>query len=349
MPGFQEMSPDQRRILVNAQQAYSAYRDVLSALDQYRGGMHWKTAKGRQYLFRSRPGSSKGQVVGPRNPHTEAILADFRTSRLKAQKRRDGLRDKLRDNARYVRAAHLGRMDRVSAGILRVLDRGGWLDSGIWVVGSNAMYAYEAASGVILGNDVLQTEDLDLLFDARKSLTLAARKGPGLLASLRKVDKSFDAIQAGHFRATNDQGFMVDLIKPLPRPPGKIERRKPDVDGGSDRDWLAAEIEGLDLLFNGPAFDQIVMASDGMGVRMRVPDPRFFAAHKLYVSGRPDRSPLKSRKDRVQAEAVVQMVREHLPDLSLEAPETKAIPKSLRDAMAAIPDTAVDWSGKPGL
>lgn len=49
-----EMTGDQRRIFVDATQLHHAYREVAAKSRGYRGGMHWKKVKGRDYLFRSR-------------------------------------------------------------------------------------------------------------------------------------------------------------------------------------------------------------------------------------------------------------------------------------------------------
>jgi hypothetical protein len=41
-----EMTADQRRIHIDTAQLHSAYVDASSNYRSYRGGMHWKTAKG---------------------------------------------------------------------------------------------------------------------------------------------------------------------------------------------------------------------------------------------------------------------------------------------------------------
>ena len=51
---FNEMSDNQRRIFIDAAQLYEAFMAVHHKSRAYRGGMHWKKAKGRDYLFRSR-------------------------------------------------------------------------------------------------------------------------------------------------------------------------------------------------------------------------------------------------------------------------------------------------------
>jgi hypothetical protein len=105
----------------------------------------------------------------------------------------------------------------------------------------------------------------------------------------------------------------VDFIKPVPHPPWKDEPGGIDSEGG---DLIAAEIEGLVWLQNAAPFEAVAIDDTGQPLLMVVPDPRVFAIHKLWLSKRPDRDPLKRPRDRAQAVAVGQMVTQYLPHLS---------------------------------
>ena len=56
--------------------------------------------------------------------------------------------------------------------ILNALDREGMLGKRIFVVGTNALSAYELMTGVLLSSDLLATKDMDLLWDHRPRLSL---------------------------------------------------------------------------------------------------------------------------------------------------------------------------------
>lgn len=43
-----EMNDDQRRIYIDAAQLHEAYMDAYTRSSAYRGGMHWKKAKGKE-------------------------------------------------------------------------------------------------------------------------------------------------------------------------------------------------------------------------------------------------------------------------------------------------------------
>ena len=67
-------------------------------------------------------------------------------------------------------------------------------------------------------SSVMETADIDILWEARSRLTLAADiRGAGLIGLLRQADRSFEPAAARSFRPVNGTGFMVDLLKALPK------------------------------------------------------------------------------------------------------------------------------------
>lgn len=83
-------------------------------------------------------------------------------------------------------------------------------------MGTHALYAYEAASGVRLASEITSTRDIDLLWDTRKRVMFAqrlAQDAPSMLAALQKVDKSFQVIEDQKYIAINEDGFAVDIIR----------------------------------------------------------------------------------------------------------------------------------------
>jgi hypothetical protein len=64
--------------------------------------------------------------------------------------------------------------------------------------------------------------------------------------------------------------------------------------------------------------DAVAIDEDGWPVPMRVPDPRAFALHKAWLSGLPEREPLKKPRDLEQARSVAKLVIDEMPHLSFE-------------------------------
>jgi hypothetical protein len=322
---YREMTDSQRRVFIDTVQLYDAYRAAFQKNRSYKGGMHWKKAKSREYLFRSHDRYGYGKSLGPRSPETEKILADFRLAKQKAKNRLSSLQDRLKEQARFCKAAMIQRVPKTVTGILRVLDQHNILGHNVIVIDTNAMYAYEAAAGIFFDAPMMSTKDVDILWDIRRKLTLVAdsdSKPDGLLGIIRKADRSFEAVRSEDFRAVNRDGYMVDLIKPLPK---KIMQKELDRIG-SPGDLKAVEIRNLHWLISSPKFSQIVIGDDGMPAPMIVPDPRAFALHKFWLSNQDDREPVKKKRDRGQAIAVGKLVVEHLPQYRFDASELRMFP-----------------------
>lgn len=218
-------------------------------------------------------------------------------------------------------------MPTLSARILRQIDKRGLLGHGLRVVGTNALYAYEAACGVFLDASLTTTEDIDLLFDARSRLHLIGDNeitADSLLQTLKYVDRSFRRTRQS-FRAENDEGFLVDLIKPMTNPPWRGGRSQI----GTREDLEASEIEGLVWLEIAPAFEQLATDEHGHPVRIVAPDPRAFAIHKHWMSVKANRDPLKRRRDEEQALCVKDLVQRYLKHLPFEVDQLRYFPREV--------------------
>lgn len=318
---FAEFDLEQRRRLVNARQAFEAWRDASIERRRSRGSMRWKTVAGKDYLFfRKYRGVEHSR--GVRGADTERLAAEFAENRTRLATRMERLGDRLAAMAKVNRAMDLGRVPTLAARILRKLDEEGLLGEHLLVVGTHAMFAYEAAAGVIFDEGLTETEDLDLLWDARRRLRIALVdvRAEGVIGILKKVDRSFSRSRG--YRAVNSDGYYVDLIRPMEK--DEMLSALKGV-GDSDDDIEAAAIEGLHWLINSPKFEQIVMGADGIPLYMACVDPRAFALHKYWVSKRGDRDPLKRRRDEAQAIAVAAVATQYL-DMSFRKKELAAIP-----------------------
>jgi len=320
---FVELSNEQRRQLIDAQQAYSAWRPSAMELSKL-GTMRAQASKGRRYMYKVH-----GSVRKSLGPETPALIRqkaehDAKLSGLKRTIR--SLQKRLDDMAPVNRALNLGRIPKIAARILREIDREGLLGSHVIVAGTNALYAYETATGTILEREHVATTDADLLWDTKQSLLLAATgvRREGLMGILRRVDHSFVADYG--FNATNSQGYIVDLLCPET---DDITRMK------ASSDLEATPMPGAEWLLGCPQFERIIIGEDGWPLRIVVPEPRTFALHKLWVSQRDDRDPLKRPRDASHAHLVAELSRIYLR-LPMTAKDMPWLPKELRDRIQDI-------------
>ncbi len=329
---FQELNGDQSRELINSSQRFEAYLDALQRERGYRGSMSFVERSGTEYLLRDyydeKSGLRRQKSLGRRDAATEATYQDFTAGKADSAVRRQGLMESLQRQAAVNRALRLGRVPEISARIVRALDGAGLLAHGIKIVGTNAVFAYEAAAGVHLPPELTTTEDIDMLFDARARIRLALDEDVPertLLGLLKIVDKSFVRTPR-KFQAVNASGFLVDLIKPERNPPWKIEAAS--VSNHSS-DLEPSPIGGLAWHESAPAFEAIAIDARGFPVRIVAPDPRAFAVHKFWLSEQPNRNPAKRRRDRLQAQAVAELTVKYLQHLPFEIAALKSFPKSI--------------------
>ena len=143
-----ELTNDQRKYLIDTAQMYESYIEAKRHAESYRHGMTWKRSRGKEYLFRLSGRTGHGRSLGVRSPETEQIEVEFREGKARALVRLDAIKSRIDEFAVINRALRLGRVPNVVARILRLLDEKGLLGQEFIVLGTQCLYAYEAAAGV---------------------------------------------------------------------------------------------------------------------------------------------------------------------------------------------------------
>ena len=311
--------------------------------------MRWAERSGTEYLLRK---IGKAETsVGPRTKETEETYQAFLKGRAENKDKLTGLAARIDELAPLNVAMGLGRVPRIAARILRACDEQGLLGEHLIVVGTNALYAYEVMAGVHVDSGLVASGDIDLLYDARRhmSLALTGVTTGGLIGLLKKVDASFAPTNPRSFRAANRHGYLVDLIRPEAR--DVFRDRLPASLTDLPDDWEGAAIFGLGWLVNSPKLEAIAVDENGYPVRLVVIDPRAFALHKVWISRRPDRDPLKSTRDLEQAKAAGTIATQYLRK-SFDASDLTALPNELRQlapnlfaelSTTAKPSTTPNW------
>ena len=316
---FSELSLDQRRQLIDIQQRHGAWRFADRAFRaSNKGSMSWKTVGGKHYLYRIDGRVQKG--LGARSAETEALKEAYMSRRTMERARVIKMLKAINDSARVNRAMGMARVPQIAADVIREFDRSGLLGDGLFIVGTHALYAYEARSGI--------TFEPEHLADVQARLVLAidGKKRDVLLHILRNVDKTF-SVQGDLFRAVNADGYLVDVIRPMRKNEGSLGEY--DLGG-----MVPAGIDGLNWLINSARFEATAIAEDGKPVWMSCIDPRAFALHKLWVSKQDSREAIKRRRDAVQAAAVAEVAQ--LIGLKFDKRELTALPKELLNGVGVL-------------
>ena len=223
MHQFQDIGDDARRQYIDARAAFEALEAAQAQAATVRGGMYWKTVAGSDYLIRTSAGNAQ-KSLGPRSSDTEAMQMSFAARKADAEARVKALKATVLRHQRMNRALFVGRVPAVVIDILNML-QGQGIAEHFTVVGTHAVYAYEAAAGVRVESAAVATRDVDLLWDTRKRFKLATqlkRLDSSMLALLRKVASG--RVGAGalginkmqELQASGDP--LMEAIEVLPEP-----------------------------------------------------------------------------------------------------------------------------------
>lgn len=98
------------------------------------------------------------------------------------------------------------------------------------------------------------------------------------------------------------------------------------------------EIESLKWLASAPAYTATVFDTQGYPLHLETVDPRAFALHKWFIAQQPERQAIKKERDRQQAIAVSQLVRNYLPGLAYAKALQRIFPGRINEMQQDLDD-----------
>lgn len=313
-----DYTDEQARALVNLRQRYMAWRDAERALRALPYDLRRKAVGAYEYLYEIRDRSGNGTSRGRWDEEAERRLSEYKAEKAAAKERLAKGRVRLDEGARLVRALRVPMLAAAPGPILREADCRGLLDGDLLVVGTNCLVAYqqEAVAQFEIADE---TEDFDLAWTGEER-----PEGAPVWELLKAVDPTFAVNTEREFQARNADSYEVELLVAPSRAEALGRREKPRPIPLPEQEWL--------LL--GKPVDQVVPCRDGSAARLVVPDPRWFALHKLWLADQAKRDPFKRRKDREQGLAVLDAVAQAMPHYPLGEEFSGAIPAELADSWA---------------
>lgn len=299
---FLPLPDNAARQVIDSTTVFTEYRRVKAGARAYAGGMYWKRQGDYEYLVKTQPDNRQTRI-GARSAQTEAVLAEFTTRKRALEQRLKSLRAALTEAERLNKAVKAGRTPAMVIALLNTLDDAR-LAEHFTVVGTHALYAYETAAGVRIVQGALATQDVDLLWDARKRvqfLTDLGRLDGSMLKVLQRVDKSFERKQGQNETAINARGFEVDFLRRQPEGDDPHPFRFSD----DEDDLWPVQALRASVLTNAPRFVHPVISSTGTMAMMSTIAPAAFVDFKRWMAQHaPNRPEPKRRRDLRQADIV---------------------------------------------
>ncbi len=310
----QPFTDEQARALVNLRPRYEAAIEAERALAALPYNLVRKRVGEREYLYEAIDRLNNGKSLGPMSPANEQKLADYRATKADLQTRRETALALVGEIGRLARPLRLPVLSSAAGEVLRELDRRGLLGETLLVVGTNCLPAYALEAGATIADAPDETDDFDVAWVAEEESEEAA-----LWAALKAVDSTFALNTERTFQARNAKAYEVELLVAPSRKPTMHPREQPRPIPLPEQEWLLP----------GRRVDQVVPCRDGSAARLVVPDPRWFALHKLWMADQSKRNPLKRGKDRKQGIALLDTVAAAMPHYPLDAGFVAEIPDGL--------------------
>jgi hypothetical protein len=294
--------PDEAaRQVIDAQTILAELTRVKVLARQVEGGMYWKREGAYEYLIKTGPRNQQ-QRLGARSPELEITYSAFKSRKAETEARLASLKTAAATAQRLNKAVRAGRVPSLVVDLLNKLEDSG-LAHHFTVVGTHALYAYEAAAGVRIVAGALATQDVDLLWDARQRVRFLAdikHLDKSMLQLLKEVDPSFERKELHAETAINAKGFAVDFLRRMQEGddphPFKLSEAEEDL-------WPVMA-ERAKVLTEAPRFQHVVIGATGKMAVMHTISPVTFVEFKRWLADRPNREPSKRRRDALQAQTV---------------------------------------------
>ncbi|MSU92016.1 hypothetical protein GE300_20895 [Rhodobacteraceae bacterium 2CG4] len=297
--------------------AQVTYQDLLrlhldEAASMLIGSLEERRRSGRTYLYdRYRLGRQvKSRYIGEDTPELRQRLARAADLRAEAEARRKTMSRM----TRTLRAEGMVGVDRDTGSMLLAFAKSGFFRLGGTLIGTAAFALYEGELGVRFGvEELAQTGDIDFASFERLSVAIGdtVEQSPGDILGELKFDPvpGIHDRQVWKWRQSHGEAmvefltpaFGDETVKPLPA--------------------LGVSAQALNYLNFLIAEPMQAVALYRSGVLVQVPRPERFAIHKLIVADRRGGGPnrAKARKDRGQAEFLIEVLAQDRPDDLAEA------------------------------
>ena len=306
---------EQARALINLRPRYETAIEAERELGRLPYNLVRKRVGEHEYLYEAIDRINNGKSLGRMTPELERKLAEYQATKRELKDRAATARSLVEEIGRLARPLRLPTVADMAGELLRELDRRRLLDGTLLVVGTTCIPAYSLEAGGTIAEAPEETEDFDLAW------TASERNDEALLwAALKAVDPTFTVNTEREFQARNRNAYEVELLVAPSRRDTLGRFEKPYPIPIPEQEWL--------LL--GKPVDQVVPCRDATAARLVVPDPRWFALHKLWLGNQAKRNPLKRGKDLQQGNAVLDAVAEAMPQYPLDAEFEASIPQELR-------------------
>ena len=309
---FIEYSNEQRKAYINTEHTYTTYLELFHEYNKsYRYKMGWNKSGGKEYLYKECYDTRKRASLGIKNDKTKLIIEKFKKQKKELKESLKKYKALLQKQAKLNKFEKINRVPKVLANLLRAINEYG-LDDKIIVIGTNALYSYEAKSGVFMEDEHLATFDIDIFNKRETKISVALKtKLPQktLKSILEDTDKTFSKSKEAPYRFRNDEGVVVEIITQTT----KSNTKQDDFSG-----VLNLEIDGIKWLNSSQLFKVMIIGENGICANISTIKPLEYAIYKYWLGKHERKDYMKMQRDKSQSILVTTLIKEYMPNIDIE-------------------------------
>ena len=323
---FIEYNNDQRKAYSNTELVYKTYLELFHKYNKsYRYKMGWNKSNGNEYLYKECYDTGKRDYLGRRDESTEFTISKFKEQKKELKVSLKKYKALLSRQEKLNKFEKINRVPSVLANLLRAINQYG-LDDKIIVIGTNALYSYEARCAIFMEDEHLATYDIDIFNKRETKISVALQtKLPQktLKAILEDTDKSFSKSKEAPYRFFNDDGVVVEIITPI----SKKEQGQDKFSG-----VLNLEIDGIKWLRSSELYKVMVVGVNGVCANMTTIHPLEYAIYKYWLGKHERKDYMKQQRDISQSSLVTKLIEEHMPNIEIKE-DVKKIKNMSKEAV----------------
>ena len=312
MFNFIKYNNDQIKVYINTEHTYKTYLDLFHKYNKsFRYKMIWNKANGIEYLYRECYDTKKRVSLGRRDEKTELIIEKFKEQKIELKTSLKKYKELLKRQSKICKFEKINRVPNVLVNMLRAINQYG-LDDKIIIIGTNALYAFEARCGVFMEDEHLATFDIDIFNKREKKISVALKtKLPQktLKAILFDTDKTFKKSKDASYRFYNDEGVVVEIITQI-----TAKETKQDNFSGV----LNLEIDGITWLRSSELYKVMVIGENGICANMTTINPLEYAVYKYWLGKHERKDYMKKERDINQSALVTNLIKEFMPNIEIK-------------------------------
>ena len=309
---FSEYSDDQRKTYINSQMQYESYLEKKIRFDKsFRFRMGWNKAQGKEYLFKECLDTKKRVSLGRKDEKTLEIFSAFNKQKKELKSALKKSKELLIKNEKINKFTKISRVPNILVDFFRKINELG-LDDKVLIIGTNALYCYEAYCGVFIEEEHLATFDIDVFNKRDKKISVALREKlpqKTIKSILLDVDKSFTKSKEASYRFVNDDDIVVEIITPI---------KKKEQTNDSFSGVLNLEIEGTKWLESSKLHKQMLIGQNGKCAFVSTIAPLEYAIYKKWLGEHERKDLMKKQRDIKQSWLVTKLILEYIPILDID-------------------------------